>query len=211
MAAFDGAASMVWAATGSGCGVLHDHGVDLRINVAWDPPDLNRLCKTFNAAAVATLQEQLQPCDIVIIHQQRQKFDCGDECDPGGLVSYLRAWQNIVETRGASFVLLGDGIRLPERGIYCTEPALRPQCSLSLDTNSLADDVLMASVAQTGQSSYHFPIAHLFCSGYECNAQIPGTDVLAYYDDQHLTSAGALYLVPFLCAFFTDAGLLGTP
>ena len=42
-----------------------------------------------------------------------------------------------------------------------------------------------------------------------CDANVPGTTTLAYHDKDHLTSAGALYLWPYICAFFQEHGLLG--
>eukprot|EP00966_Prymnesium_polylepis_P197515 4577038-Prymnesium_polylepis.1 len=58
-------------------------------------------------------------------------------------------------------------------------------------------------------------IAHLFCepgSGAKrCGAFVPGTSTLAFHDTGHLSSAGSLYLWPFLCDFFSSNGLLGEP
>ena len=47
----------------------------------------------------------------------------------------------------------------------------------------------------------------LFCADGVCGAQIPGTDVLGVVDYGHLTTAGSLYVAPFLSCFLD--GVLG--
>lgn len=207
MAAVDGAVSMVWTATGYGCGLLPESIINSRFY--GDPEDRPRLCKAFNNAIFDVLREQLQPCDIVVIHQERRKFDV----NPSLVASHMRAIQNVVHAKGAKLVFIGDGLRLPARGSYCITPALRSRCTITFDPTSYSfhDETAYATLAQS-DGTYFFPIVSLFCdvAQHSCGAQIPGTDTLAYYDDQHLSSAGALYLWPYLCSFLSDSGLLGT-
>ena len=47
----------------------------------------------------------------------------------------------------------------------------------------------------------------LFCAGGVCGAQIPGTDVLGVVDYGHLTTAGSLYVAPFLTCFLEARNL----
>ncbi len=43
-----------------------------------------------------------------------------------------------------------------------------------------------------------------------CGASVPGVpQTIAWYDRHHLSTAGSLYLAPFLHCFLTDRGLLG--
>ena len=48
----------------------------------------------------------------------------------------------------------------------------------------------------------------LFCSNSVCDAYIPGTDILGLVDYGHLTTAGSLYLAPFLSCALEGLGLV---
>ena len=48
----------------------------------------------------------------------------------------------------------------------------------------------------------------LFCSNGLCDSFIPGTDVLALVDYGHLTTAGSLYLAPFVSCALEGLGLV---
>jgi hypothetical protein len=47
-----------------------------------------------------------------------------------------------------------------------------------------------------------------FCTGGFCRAVIPGTTTVAFHDRDHLATAGALYLAPFMSCFFYAVGLI---
>ena len=79
----------------------------------------------------------------------------------------------------------------------------------------LVDHVAYTQLARD-EGTYFMPIFHLFCSEdlSRCGASVPGsgadtTTTMAFHDEQHLSSAGALHLWPFLCDFFASNGLLG--
>ena len=51
------------------------------------------------------------------------------------------------------------------------------------------------------------------CAALLCLGSLELLDSLGlalYFDKQHLTSAGAFYLWPYLCTFFRSNGLFGT-
>ena len=47
-----------------------------------------------------------------------------------------------------------------------------------------------------------------FCVGAICYGVVPGTTTVAYYDDDHVNTAGSIYLAPFINCFFRSAGLI---
>ena len=46
------------------------------------------------------------------------------------------------------------------------------------------------------------------CTDTTCGAEVPGTHTIAFVDQNHLSTAGSLYLGPFLNCFLHDSGLL---
>ena len=64
----------------------------------------------------------------------------------------------------------------------------------------------MAALAASSSATVSFFDPHdLFCydtpeGGRRCGAAIPGTATVGYFDDNHLSTAGSLYLWPHLCS-----------
>ena len=56
----------------------------------------------------------------------------------------------------------------------------------------------MAAFADESADSHFFSYFDLFCDGDTCSAAIPGTRTIGYRDGNHLSSAGSLYIAPFL-------------
>ena len=46
------------------------------------------------------------------------------------------------------------------------------------------------------------------CTASSCGVNVPGTSTAAYLDQNHLSTAGSLYLAPFMNCFLSDQGLL---
>ena len=66
----------------------------------------------------------------------------------------------------------------------------------------------MAAFADESADSHFFSYFDLFCDGDTCSAAIPGTRTVGYRDGNHLSSAGSLYVAPFLACAFQGWGLL---
>ena len=202
MAAVDGAVDMVWAAAGSGCGVIPD----TIINSLFSPtsPDRNRrfshdICVAWNLAVFRAFEQQVRPCDIVVYHQERKKLRIGYQ------PPFLVRLQTLVTGLGASFVIIGDTVKLPQRGTYCIPSAYRPDaaaaCSQPLDrvnhptqadlndghVTLITEEEQYTTLAQS-DGTYFFSIYNLMCdtTQQKCGAFVPGTSTLAYFDRQHL-------------------------
>lgn len=235
MTAFDGAASVVWAAAAFTCGytsewfmrnVMAHHLGDVRVEIALT------VCKTFNEQIDAALEAYLQPCDVVVLHQR--SFSQGAEGDHDGKLVFdndggesphggratvyarIRDLQRRVQLKGAKLVLLGDVAQLPTQPSICaTSVGALARCELSRATvlvQTQVERTFYASLAEANNSTYHLPLDGYFCDEHranrECGVVVPGTHTIAYLDNNHLGTAGTAYLWPFLCDFFTANGLV---
>lgn len=212
MAAFDGAASVVWlaapehAAAGldlgsSSCGYL--------TNVLfWR--DGEAACSNMAQLANTVLAAEMKPCDVVIIHNSHDKLQSEQEAMEQ--YNYLSELQRLVGQKGAHLVLLGDSVGLNEREPQMCLAGLAASCQRQWDdlTNEFVwERQIYDALAAASNSTFHMPIAELFCSlNGECGVHIPGTATSAYGDHEHLSNAGATYLWPFIASFFIQNGLL---
>ena len=129
----------------------------------------------------------------------------------------------VLAPRGAALVILDDVFSTPEIPSICFRrggPCLYDATYAgNLDMQEVFSDAMRTFVANvtnsTAQSanvttSVHFlPVLYeSFCTAGECDLRVPGTETIAYFDDNHLNTAGSLYLGPFLACAFEQAGLL---
>ena len=232
MVALDGAASVVWTATGGGCGYI---GVEVmghefecnecrcgncdcssleKADECWGANTLVPLCDVFNQVVTSTLEVQLQPCDVVVVHHARSKWSAAGSPVYQSQLRKMRDLQQLVKRKGAKLVLIGDTPSLPYMGSYCVPSTFAPnaadRCATSWAGQTITDHVALEQLARDDEDTFFMPIFHLFCNAdlTRCDANVPGTTTLAFHDKQHLTSAGALYLWPYLCSFFHDHGLV---
>ena len=84
--------------------------------------------------------------------------------------------------------------------------AARPPSSWATRRCSTPCPAAEAAWAGLGDVAF-FRAFDLFCAGGVCGAQIPGTDVLGVVDYGHLTTAGSLYVAPFLTCFLESRNL----
>lgn len=128
----------------------------------------------------------------------------------------------VLAPRGAALVILDDVPAAPEppsiclRGGPCLYDATHAGQLGKLELFSNAMRTFVANVTNsTAQSanvttSVHFlPVLfESFCTAGVCDFRVPGTETIAYYDDDHLNTAGSLYVGPFIACAFEQAGLL---
>ena len=193
------------------------------------------VCRIYNEQATAALSTNLQPCDIVVLHQRsnwhskegtylgKLVFYGDGGNDPNGRratnFAHIRNLLSIVQARGASLLLLGDVPLLPERAQLCaTSIAAAARCETSRATvleQTAVERNFYSELVQADRtnSTYYMPLDELFCdpnaqAGRECGVVVPGTHTVAFLDSNHINTAGASYLWPFLCDFFTRHGLM---
>ena len=215
--AFSGAASIVWAAMGGGCGFVNIPEMQQTFDAMDECERHCPLCQAYNEAVFEALQNQLQPCDVVVVHNHREKFY------GFGLINALTALQNVVKAKGASLVILGDTPTLPARGTYCIDSPTSPDASercayvwdapdspMLGDKQSDESSAVAYNLLAQDESTYFFDMRSLLCTDDgHCGATVPGTSTLAFFDDHHITTAAAMYLWPFLCSMFEAENLLG--
>ena len=235
MTAFDGAASVVWAASAFHCGYTSEWFMQnvMAHHLGQVPSEIAMfVCKTFNEQIDAALEAHLQPCDVVVLnhrsfsqgaegdHDGQLVFDRDGGNSPGGgrdtVYARIRDLQRRVQLKGAKLVLLGDVAQLPRQPAICaTSIGALAQCELSRATvleQTQVERAFYTALAQVHDSTYYFPLDGFFCDearpNRECGAVVPGTTTIAYLDNNHLGTAGTAYLWPFLCDFFTTNGLI---
>ena len=129
----------------------------------------------------------------------------------------------VLAPRGATLVILDDVFSAPEqpwtcfrRGGPCLYDATYAGNLFMQEVLRNAMRTLVTNVTNsTAQSanvttSVHFlPVLfESFCIAGVCDLRVPGTETIAYFDDDHLNTAGSLYVGPFLACAFEQAGLL---
>eukprot|EP00966_Prymnesium_polylepis_P287048 6630349-Prymnesium_polylepis.1 len=224
MAAFQGAASVVWSAMGAGCGFVPDRPM---VEVFQEnEEDYKRdFCLAYNHGVLEAFKSHLQPCDVVVITYEQTKYSLGF-----GIIPYFEETQRLVKSKGAKLVIIGDTAGLPERGSYCINSPVQPYASERCDfrwgdrgQSDIQDEPHLNRLA-LDNSTFFFPVRQLLCespnylgnapdpsqrsSDDRCGAYVPGTSTLAIFDRHHLTIAGALYLWPYLCSMFESNGLI---
>jgi hypothetical protein len=194
-------------------------------------------CRQYNAQALAVLQQTLLPADVVVVAQAHTKFL--EHGNLHGAVSQglLAGWgqgllevhrhpnpnpdpnpnwevHRLVEGQNASLVLLGDiGTSIKNTGIACflnhPRHCNKPKAEVVASLQPLHG--MYAALARN-HSSIHFwgDQLDLICDTPTCSVLIPGTASLGIWDGNHLTTTASLYMWPFLCGFFRDAGLFRT-
>lgn len=138
--------------------------------------------------------------------------------------SFLLEWKAAAEAEGASFVVFGDNhafIRYRNgKRVFSPSAHVPANCGSALLSEEVhnvcfpsRDTVVNAPIAvalrelRQRWNMLVFEVAHLFCDATSCSPFIPGTDVMAYHDTNHLNKYGETYLAPFVCSFFQAHGL----
>jgi len=179
-----------------------------------------------------SIWQSLRPGDIVAMSYGAWRFTPIPEAAGrrGSLssvekyVSTLQGWHQLVASRNASLLVLGDQTPLRRPGIACAPAKISPGLRLSA---TLAQSRLCGRSAHWSElygkhlrgelrkleaiwpkSAHFFDPRRLFCGKGTCGALVPGTRTLAIGDKEHLTIEASFYMWPFLCSFFEDRGLL---
>ena len=234
-AAFNGVAAVVWTAIGAGCGYLAAPIIAREFECndcqcgdcdcesfdtagCWGASDQVPLCRSYIETATRTMEQNLEPCDVVVVHHQRAKWGEVGSRRYNSQMEFLRNLQLMVHGKGAKLVIIGDAFGLPVEADYCIPSELSPNAGDRCTTqtspeavDALVDHVAGRELAQE-EGTFFMPIVPYFCDEglTSCGAMVPGSETMAYVDDEHLSTAGALYLWPFLCDFFSNNGLLGS-
>jgi peptidoglycan/LPS O-acetylase OafA/YrhL len=157
-------------------------------------------CAEWVRAIKTTLLEVASPGDLLFTTTAAWKYDIVGHADA--------AFVQELHTLDASLVVLGDAPLL--RGVFgvnCASPGTRPAC-VTEETETVPAGALLAERAWAELGVPFVPVRGLFCADGACDAHVPGTDVLALVDYGHLTTAGSLYLAPFLACALESLGLV---
>ena len=182
----------------------------------------------FMSQVWAAFEASVQPKDVVLICRRIHYF-WEYRPDGDGLKAILLAnpflrnlFLEVLAPRGAALVILDDINTVPEdpliclRGGPCLYDATHAGQLGKLELFSNAMRTFVANVTDsTAQSAnvttkVHFlPVLfESFCTAGVCDFRVPGTETIAYFDTNHLNTAGSLYLGPFIACAFEQAGLL---
>ena len=165
-------------------------------------------CDAWVSRVAAFLDEVLRPGDVVATTTANWKYDVADDVD----YDFVAELSARVHARGATFLVLGDvPLLYGTFGVNCASPETRRDCDLDqgLARPAKQDDAETAWTAL--RTAKFFRTFDLFCDAGTCGAYAPGTDVLAVVDYGHLSTAGSLYVAPFLSCFLEAEGLVSPP
>ena len=133
-------------------------------------------------------------------------------------VAFLRTLATMAAGRGASVLVIADVPKLTHQGRTCLYPntfasCRTPRSSAVVYTQALhvATDAAYAALASEVSNVKYIPSAWVYdrlCTSTECGPELPGTTAVGWLDDWHLSTAGSLYLAPFLHCWLTDNGVI---
>ena len=176
--------------------------------------------------AMANLEANLQAGDVVMWSQSLAlyaKLRIRHSSESAGVAArFLARLHGLVRARGASLVLVGDGPYFPS----CNTDGWKGSeqlCQTTWHSGGAQSNALMSAVyggANLTQGSlpgvFVFDVpSHVCAADGTCSNLVPGPhepgtamDVVAFYDSDHFTLAGSLFLWPHFCRFFQANGLL---
>jgi len=176
---------------------------------------------TFDAAQIpavkelvfdARLQGQLLPGDVVVFGFY---YAATHNRLIGTHYTALNEMVTSVLHSNATAILFGYGPDFSETGrtgLECTIPGYTKSCIMrnaKSDTWAQEWASAVSQIAAASTSVLIWDFYSLMCfSAEQCDVWVPGTNTLAYYDNNHLTVEGSLYLWPYICSFFSSNGLL---
>ena len=146
-----------------------------------------------------------------------------------------RLYLDVLALRGTALVVIDDIFFAPHWGVECFHHGSCLHAATSyyneyagyneyrqtiyrdamhaLVANISMVEVSVANVtarhANTMAGLHFLPVLwESFCIAGMCDMRVPGTETVAYWDDDHLNTQGALYVAPFLACAFEQAGLI---
>jgi hypothetical protein len=186
----------------------------------------------------AMLNATVQPGDVVMVVTASFRYFWGVPREGGlaRQVAFLTQLNHeILAPRGASLVVTDDVPYLGSSGTACmlhlnnTPGAIADSSPCRTDPTQILNWEYHENYQLRGssQSRHEMIVANFtafaaqyanvhfmealyapFCTGGFCRAVIPGTTTVAFHDRDHLATAGALYLAPFMSCFFYAVGLI---
>ena len=129
----------------------------------------------------------------------------------------------VLAPRGAALVILDDVFSAPELPSICFRRGGPCLYNATYAGNLFMQEVLRnamrtlvtnvtnstAESANVTTSVHFLPVLfESFCIAGVCDLRVPGTETIAYFDDDHLNTVGSLYVGPFIACAFEQAGLL---
>ena len=179
---------------------------------------------TWVTAVRAILDDQVQAGDIVAVVTAEPKFPH---------VDYISAQQALLaematslSAKGATLLLVADTPNIKAPGRRCIFADSFDECIMPRSTAAwyqlntpredglelhVAVNEMLASLAAEHSAVEHIDSAWVWdkmCDAQTCGPAVPGTRTVAWLDLQHLSTAGALYLGPFLNCWLHEKGLL---
>ena len=184
---------------------------------------------------LGALRMSLQPGDVVTLVTSELRMPHTSFVQ--AQTEFLRGIASTVNGLGAHLMLIADVPKLvgyPGQEGDCPLPDVNDAHMYGKCTTAVADAIhytralhaqvdgafaaLAAEVQQGGGAMTYIDAAWMYgklCDlsspqhqNHVCGPNVPGTPTIAYVDDEHLSTAGSLYLGPFFACFFEDHGLL---
>jgi hypothetical protein len=163
-------------------------------------------------ATIDRLRVVLKPNDLVIFSEILTSDDSKSQSTEKQLDSFksrLTMTVALCAEKHAQMVIMGDTPALHTPAPLCRLPG--KNCSsteASVLSKQKAKRDILASVQQSSPSIKWFDYLPFLCSNGVCDQFIPGTNIEAFHDDDHLNKKGAQYLWPFMCEWLDSQKLL---
>jgi len=180
------------------------------------------------AGVRAILDGVLRPGDVVAVSTTETKFP--HTYYVSAQRALLAEVARNMSARGATLLLVADPPNIKDRGRRCVTPetfgdCVTPRSQAAWYTLEKANpqengwqlheeiDQMLASLAAEHSAVEYLDSAWVWdkmCDAQTdtCGPAVPGTTTVAWLDMQHLSTAGALYLGPFLNCWLHEKGLL---
>lgn len=229
--AADGSFAFRWAASGCGC--------SFGPKATWQPDTFHcgsatpENCEVYNNETMATVEDLLQPGDVVSVINAGWKYDeglhnyqsaGGQNVDRTRLTftvrpellaaesTFFTTFGDAIQSKGGDLLLFQDSVILIGGfGTQCRRATTRADCDYEYPSGRTQwhEYHQMQQQLATAHPHIHtFDVWPLMCdtTAYVCGAAIPGTNIIGIFDADHFTEDGALYLEPHLCAALWGPG-----
>ena len=126
------------------------------------------------------------------------------------LAMHRQLAERVFKPRGATFLLLGSIPQMAQGPWENLPTCHRTPTRCESPYGKYGRHADAKELATHVEGLIFFDLYDFFCEPGRgiCGGVIPGTDIIAYQDNVHLTKAGSLYLWPFFCDALVAAGVL---
>ena len=158
----------------------------------------------FSSEITRTLEDHVAEGDVLVV----VGVDAS-HLEAATLAMHRQLVEQVFKPRGATFLLLGSIPQLAQGAWENLPTCHRTPTRCEYPYGKFTQHADAKALAAQVEGMVFFDLFDFFCEPGRgiCGGVIPGTDIIAYQDNVHLSKAASLYLWPFFCDVLVAAGV----